>query len=148
MSFSIGDHVHFANLGSGVVREVRSGGRYVVEIKGRAVVVYESQLSLADIRKRSRGPAPVPGPTEATSQRRGHAATAVDLHGMTTIEAITALDAFLNEALLAGHAEVRVIHGRSGGRLKAVVHQRLASFGSIRGFHVDVRNPGVTIVVL
>ena len=149
MSFSIGDHVHLANLGSGVIREIRSGGRYVVEIKGRAVVAYESQLSVADIRKRGRAaPTSVPAPTEPDDQRRRHAATDVDLHGMTTTEAIAALDAFLNEALLAGHAEVRVIHGRSGGRLKSVVHQRLAAFGSVRGFHVDVRNPGVTIVVL
>jgi len=151
MAFSIGDHVHLANLGTGVVREVRNGGRYVVEVKGRAIVASQSQLSLADGRKRARTPvsAPPPEPREHEASRgRVHALSEVDLHGMTTIEAIAALDAFLNEAMLAGHDEVRVIHGRSGGRIKAAVHQRLSAFGSIRGFHVDPRNPGVTIVAL
>jgi DNA mismatch repair protein MutS2 len=67
---------------------------------------------------------------------------------MTTAEAIDALDAFLNDALLAGAGEARIIHGRSGGKLKAAVHARLRQLPSIRGFRMDPRNPGVTIVQL
>jgi DNA mismatch repair protein MutS2 len=67
---------------------------------------------------------------------------------MTTAEAIEALDAFLNDALLAGAGEARVIHGRSGGKLKTAVHARLRQLPSIRGFRVDPRNAGVTIVQL
>ncbi|MEO7135577.1 MAG: Smr/MutS family protein [Vicinamibacterales bacterium] len=148
MPFSIGDHVHLANLGTGVVREVRNGGRYVVEVKGRAIVANHSQLSLADSRKLVRTPPSAPALDNEANRGRVHCRSEVDLHGMTTIEAIAALDAFLNEAMLAGHDEVRVIHGRSGGRIKAAVHQRLSAFGSIRGFHVDARNSGVTIVAL
>ncbi|CAN5743385.1 hypothetical protein BH18ACI5_BH18ACI5_09470 [soil metagenome] len=148
MTFSIGDHVHLANLGTGVVREVRNGGRYVVEVKGRAIVASESQLSLADGRKRAGTPASAPPREDEASRGRVHCRSEVDLHGMTQIEAIAVLDVFLNEAMLAGHDEVRVIHGRSGGRLKSAVHQRLGAFGSIRGFHVDARNPGVTVVTL
>jgi dsDNA-specific endonuclease/ATPase MutS2 len=65
---------------------------------------------------------------------------------MTTGEAVAALDAFLNEAILAAHAEVRVIHGRSGGRVKSAVHARLRQIGSVRTFRLDPRNPRVTIV--
>jgi len=43
---------------------------------------------------------------------------------------------------------VRIIHGRSGGRLKHAVHARLRVCPSVRGFHVDRRNEGVTIVNL
>jgi DNA mismatch repair protein MutS2 len=67
---------------------------------------------------------------------------------MTRADALDALDAFLNDALLAGAAEVRVIHGRSGGKLKAAVDARLRQLPSIRGFRVDPRNAGVTIVQL
>ncbi|MEO5894149.1 MAG: Smr/MutS family protein [Vicinamibacterales bacterium] len=148
MSFSIGDRVHLANLGTGVVREVRNGGRYVVEVKGRAIVANQSQLSLADSRTRARAPASAPPREDEVTRGRVSCRSEVDLHGMTTIEAIAALDAFLNEAILAGHDQVRVIHGRSGGRIKAAVHQRLREVGSVRGFHVDARNPGVTIVAL
>jgi DNA mismatch repair protein MutS2 len=70
----------------------------------------------------------------------------LDLHGKTTAEALEALDAFLNDALLAGGGDARIIHGRSGGRLKAAVHARLRQVVSVRGFRLDPRNPGVTIV--
>ena len=40
-----GDPVHVAALGTGIVREARTGGRYLVEIKGRSFVVVGSQLT-------------------------------------------------------------------------------------------------------
>ena len=67
---------------------------------------------------------------------------------MTVEEAVAALDSFLNDALLAGHAEVRVIHGRSGGRLKAAVHARLKQLPVVRAARLDPANAGVTIVTL
>ena len=85
---------------------------------------------------------------EHVARSTQHVARVLDLHGKTTAEAIEALDAFLNDALLAGAGEARVIHGRSGGRLKAAVHARLRQLPSLRGFRVDPRNPGVTIVQL
>lgn len=50
--FAPGDEVHVAGLGKGVVREVRNGGRYLVELKGRSVVTAEAQLSAVSPRKR------------------------------------------------------------------------------------------------
>lgn len=146
MPFNPGDHVHVPSLGTGIVREVRNHGRYLVEIKGRSMLVDETQLEPAEGRKR-RANAP---PTQAAGERptRAHAAASLDLHGMTTEEAVVALDAFLDDAILAGLAEVRVIHGKSGGRVKAAAHARLQQLPSIRSFLVDPRNPGVTIVTL
>ena len=136
-----------ASLGKGVVREVRRGGRYLVEIKGRSLVVGEPQLSAFDERKTRAAAAPESAPANR-SLARAYAPASLDLHGMTTDEAAPALDAFLNDAILAGHTEVRVIHGKSGGRLKAVVQARLKQIGSVRAFRLDPRNPGVTIVSL
>jgi DNA mismatch repair protein MutS2 len=67
---------------------------------------------------------------------------------MTREVAIEALDEFLNDALLASLDEVRIIHGRSGGRLKAAVHARLREVPTVRSFRVDPRNAGVTIALL
>jgi DNA mismatch repair protein MutS2 len=149
MKFIAGDEVHVASLGKGVVREVRNGGRYLVELKGRSIVAAETQLTAVSPRKQrssSDGKASTPsGPDPAT---RSYAATSLDLHGMTVEEAIAALDSFLNDALLAGHPEVRVIHGRSGGRLKAAVHARLKQLPVVRATRLDPANPGVTIVSL
>ncbi|HEX5475127.1 MAG TPA: Smr/MutS family protein [Vicinamibacterales bacterium] len=148
MPFLPGDEVHVAALGTGVVREVRNRGRYLVELKGRSVVAGEAQLTAVAARKRHRGRAGAAPDAAAPPITRGHAATSLDLHGMTTDEAVAALDTFIDDALLAGHAEVRVIHGRSGGRVKAAVHARLKQHAVVRAFRIDPANAGVTIVTL
>jgi DNA mismatch repair protein MutS2 len=146
MAFNPGDHVLVAHFGRAVVREVRNGGRYLVDLKGRAMVVAEGQLTRVDDRRRQRVGERVAPATDALA--RTHAASSIDLHGMTTEEAVAAVYAFLNDAILASLDEVRIIHGRSGGRLKAAIHARLRGLTAIRGFRADPANPGVTIVSL
>ena len=148
MAFRPGDQVHVANFGKGLVREVRNGGRFLVEVKGRAMLVDASQLTPAESTKRRPESGTTPSMQVPAFPTRGHAPAAIDLHGMTAVEAVAALDQFLDDAILAGHAEVRVIHGRSGGLLKAAVHQRLRQLPSMRSFQVDPANPGVTVVTL
>lgn len=150
MTFAPGDEVHVAALGKGVVREVRNGARYLVELKGRSIVAAEGQLTAFSRRKRpnTRGSSSAQTSVPGSSGTASHAATSLDLHGMTVEEAVAALDMLLNDALLAGHADVRVIHGRSGGRLKAAVHARLKQLPVVRAFRLDPANAGVTIVTL
>jgi DNA mismatch repair protein MutS2 len=148
MAFAPGDEVHVAALGKGIVREVRNGGRYLVELKGRSIAADESQLTAVDQKKRRDRVANPPQTEVPDSPTRSHVSTSLDLHGMTVDEAVAALDGFLNDALLAGAAEVRVIHGRSGGRLKAAVHARLKQLSVARAFRVDSANAGATIVSL
>lgn len=149
MSFEAGDHVHVAVFGKGVVREVRNGGRYVVEVKGRAMLVAASQLTAIGTRKRLRKGREDPASNGVpASLARPHAPRSIDLHGMTAEEAVAALDTFLDDAILAGIDEVRVIHGRGGGRLKSAVHARLKVLRAVRGYRLDPANPGVTIVTL
>lgn len=146
--FTVGDHVHVASVGKGIVREVRNGGRYLVEVKGRHMVAEEAGLTPIEERKQR---APQPAREAATGvdeTTRSNAVDSIDLHGLTTDEAVAALDSFLNDAILAGLADVRVIHGRSGGRLKAAVHARLKVVTAVRGFRVDPTNSGVTLVRL
>jgi DNA mismatch repair protein MutS2 len=144
-TFGPGDRVHVATLGTGVVREVRNGGRCLVELKGRSLVVDASSLELAPERRtRKQQAVDTGGALDGASS----VSRSIDLHGKTAAEAIEALDAFLSDVLIAGASEARVIHGRSGGRLKAAVHARLKQLASLRGFRVDPQNPGVTIVKL
>ena len=147
MQFAPGDHVLVALFGKGVVRETRNEGRYLVEVQGRAMVVTAGQLTPVLPRKRASQAATPAAETPEPQTPETHGAPAsIDLHGMTVADATDALDAFLNDAILAGHTEVRIIHGRSGGRLKAAVHARLRALPSIRAFRVDPSNPGITLV--
>jgi DNA mismatch repair protein MutS2 len=148
MRFEAGDHVHVASFGKGVVREVRNSGRYLVDVKGAAMVVSAAQLTAVDERRRANAPAPSRSNVEPVHPARAHAAASLDLHGRTTMEATALLDEFLNEALLAGLPEVRVIHGRSGGRVRSTIHQHLRHLPIVRRFRLDPSNPGVTIVSL
>jgi len=155
--FAPGDRVHIAGLGTGVVREARNGGRYLVQIKGGTMIVAGDQLQAAEASRRrpraaSKGtdrtaPECSP-PRHADSARASSGSASLDLHGKTVEETIDALDLFLNDACLDGRHEVRVIHGRGGGRLKAAVHTRLGQHASVRAFRLDPANPGVTIVSL
>ena len=149
--FTPGDTVQ-TRFGKGVVREVRNGGRLMVDVQGRAMIVQESEISLLDEgRKRSRA-RPVASERGAERTRPHGAARSasaeVDLHGLTVEEALDRAQDALNEALLADLGELRFIHGRSGGRIRAALHHRLRDTPSVRRFRLDPRNEGVTIVYL
>ena len=146
MAFAPGDRVHVVRLGSGVVREIRNGGRYLIEIKGKTMIVEGDQMQRAEAERKGRGmnSAPIePHPKSTPS-----AAASLDLHGKTVEESVAALDLFLNDAILSALAEVRVIHGKSGGRVKSAVHRRLRELPPVRSFRIDPANSGVTIVSL
>jgi len=152
-TFVAGDRVHVAALGTGIVREARNGGRYLIDLKGRSMVVAGSQLERAPERpvaKQHKAARRQPTKRSATGSALGTStrSRSLDLHGKTVPEALDALDSFLNDALLEGVDDVRVIHGRSGGKVKAAVHGRLAELTSVRAFRVDPTNPGVTIAKL
>lgn len=147
MAFAPGDLVHVAGLGKGTVREARNSERYLVDLKGRAIVTTGDQLTLQEAPRkggRAKTPAPKRPPKEYDAPRADP--PSFDLHGKTVAEAIEAVSEFLNGALLAGNAEVRIIHGRRGGKIKSALQAQLKTISSVRRFRLDPRNPGVTIV--
>src|SRR5512139_128430 len=128
-------------LGKGLVREVLNGARLRVEVGARAVVFRASEVSLLEDEPRRRH-------TRASAHTRSlektprSPAREIDLHGLTVEEAMARLDEVLNEALLAGVAELRIIHGRSGGRIRGAVHARLKAITAVASFRIDPRNAG------
>jgi dsDNA-specific endonuclease/ATPase MutS2 len=146
MNHMVGDAVHVAGFGKGTIREVLNRGRFRVEVKGRLLIATGAQLTRVTPAQSAR-PASTPAAPLAPESAEPRAARSLDLHGRTVLEAIQDLQAFLNAALLDGDATVRIIHGRSGGRIKAAVHAQLAEM-PVRGFALDPRNPGVTVVTL
>ena len=149
MTYIVGDAVHVTGLGKGAVREVLNSGRFRVEVKGRVLIVTSGQLTPVAPRRgpRTAQRATTPEPPPPESGKLPAAVRSLDLHGRTVLEAIQELQAFLNAALLDGVAEVRIIHGQSGGRIKAAVHAQLSGM-PVRSFRLDPRNAGVTLVLL
>ena len=149
--FRAGDAVQ-TPLGKGVVREARNNGRLLIEVNGRSVVLEESTVAELDIQKRASGkkrPAPTLEPQSALPPPRARASLAeVDLHGLTVEEALARSEQAVNDALLADLPDLRLIHGQSSGRIRAALHRRLREISTVRGFRLDARNAGVTIVSL
>jgi DNA-nicking Smr family endonuclease len=54
------------------------------------------------------------------------AASELDLHGLTVMEMLPALDEFLHSSYRAGCNRVRIVHGKGTGMLKLEVGRRLA----------------------
>ena len=80
-----------------------------------------------------------PAPTDAPAE--------LDLRGRTAQEAREALRAFVDTAALAGRDEVRVIHGRGTGAIRAAVRDELARHPLV-GSHESDSADGATIVHL
>jgi DNA mismatch repair protein MutS2 len=144
MAFAPGDAIHVKAIGKGIVREVRNGGRFLVEVNGRSIVTTADQLTAQESAPKRKN-SPVKRAPH-TYDRASDAPVSLDLHGLTVDESMEAVATFLSDALLAGAGEVRIIHGRSGGRLKSSLHAQLKRIASIRGYAIDPRNEGVTIV--
>jgi DNA mismatch repair protein MutS2 len=94
-------------------------------------------------------PEPISGPAprdlEADELRRRAAARIspqLDLRGERVEAALEQLDAYLDEALLAGLDEVRIIHGSGTGALRRSIRERLADHPRIRSTRGGRREEG------
>lgn len=136
-------------LGKGVVVEVRNNGRVLVEVHGRSVLLAADSLTPA---RSATAPRRSPRERSASQPQRDPASPRrvreIDFHGMRVDDALARAEEALNRAMLDDVAELRLIHGRGGGRIRAALHARLRELPSVRSFRVDPRNEGVTIVVL
>ena len=68
--------------------------------------------------------------------------TEIDLRGMDAIEAICVLDRYLDEAMRANLTQVRIIHGKGTGTLRAAVQQDLRKNKYIKSFRLGVYGEG------
>jgi DNA mismatch repair protein MutS2 len=147
--FGVGDQVQ-TPFGKGVVVEARHGGRLLVDIDGRKVVLETSAARPLEPRgTSSRKTRPARAPVEhdgGEAAGRRPAPAEVDLHGLFVADALARVERAINDALLDGRLQLRIIHGRSGGRIKAAVHRQLDGLPPVRAFRLDPGNDGVTIV--
>ena len=73
----------------------------------------------------------------------------VNLIGMTVVEAVPAMEKYLDDAYLAHLQTVRVVHGRGTGALKNAVHKRLRQLKYVKEFRLGQfgeGDSGVTVV--
>ena len=77
--------------------------------------------------------------------------SSLDVRGNRASEAVSKLDSFIDEAIILGINELRIIHGKGNGILRDVIRNYLRDYDhikSIKDEHVDLGGPGVSVVTL
>lgn len=84
-------------------------------------------------------------------ERRAHFHQDLDVRGMRGDEALTAVQYFIDDAILIGVTRVRILHGKGNGILRQLIRQYLNAIPNIvsaRDEHVQFGGAGITVVDL
>ncbi len=149
-------------------RPLRVGDRVWVPSLGREALVValhgdQAEVAAGAFRLRARvdelerrdeerpTPPPLPPGVRVVRQSTRRPSRELDLRGQTVDEALAALDAYLDEAYMAGLPTVRVIHGKGTGALRRAVREALEGHPLVAAFRPGDRHEGgngVTVVEL
>jgi DNA mismatch repair protein MutS2 len=66
----------------------------------------------------------------------------VDLRGMDSIQAISVLERYMDEAMRGNLPSVRIIHGKGTGILRTAVHQSLKRNKYVKSFRLGLYGEG------
>lgn len=92
--------------------------------------------------RRDQSPAAKEKRPDVSWQKAQEVSFEIDLRGMTVEEALTALDKHLDDALLAGLTQVRIIHGKGTGALRKAVSEYLRSDSRVAGSRLGEAGEG------
>jgi len=106
------------------------------------VGVMKIEARVADFEPVKRANDKVSGVAAIQSRKAWTVAPELHLLGKTTNEAIMELEQYVDDALLAGMAEIRVVHGRGTGALRQAVHRWLKSQRNVSEFELAPQNEG------
>lgn len=131
--------------GGTVLSDLDPTGRFLIAFgKVKAHVPKEELIRAKDIEKSSAGT--VSGMAIPFLQS---VQAETDVRGMSVEEALAVVDKFLDDTMLAGLGEVRIIHGVGTGALRKSLIPFLNQHPLVQGAHpggADQKNLGVTIV--
>jgi DNA mismatch repair protein MutS2 len=116
-----GDRVRLDTFGGvGVIERLEPGDRLAVTVAGKRLVVEAGSVT-----RLAPGPVMSPPRVQLDTDPGDDLPGELHLLGERVEEALQRLDRYLDRAILAGRAEVRVIHGHGTGRLRRAVRQHL-----------------------
>jgi DNA mismatch repair protein MutS2 len=116
-------------------------GRVTLETDDARVVVPSDDVEV--IAEPRRGPDPADrAADELRRQAAARISTSIDLRGERVEDALERLDAYLDQALLAGLDSVAIIHGAGTGALRRAIRDRLAEHPRVRSARGGRREEG------
>lgn len=122
-------------------------GRYTVALGALTLKVAAHEISPIDKPTTTEsGRSLLPRPR--VSNRKNNVPHVIDLHGFIVEDAVRALEEWLNAAIIAGYAQLQVVHGLGSGRVQQAVHDVLGRYPVVRAFRINDRNPGATDIFI
>lgn len=146
----VGDHVRLEG-------QERSGE--VIAINGANAIVQfgeiRSTTKLARLTKSTAAEAQAYKPSRKEGirlyERQSQFNTTLDVRGKRAEEAVQLVDQFIDNAMLLGHGELRILHGKGEGILRKMIREKLKQLSGVATFHdehVERGGDGITVVVL
>ena len=154
-----GQVVYVTSLRSlGTVLSIK-GNRVTVDINGLSATVKVSELQSTTREESNKIQRDNLKPQPKTRKRAGGSAvqrqkevrTEINILGQTVDEAVVSVGRFIDQAILGGINQVRIIHGKGTGALREGVHQYLRTLPQVAHFETagyDEGGAGATNVVL
>ena len=147
--FKVGDPVFVTslNLNGTVKTAANKNGDLVIQMGFLSSTVNYRDLELLDEKKEARKD---PGIKDKYSINK--AATInpeINLLGCTVDEAVTKLEKYLDDAMIAGLSSVRVVHGKGTGALRKGIHEYLRHLKFVKSYQLaefGEGDAGVTVV--
>ncbi len=149
-----GDEVFIKSLGTpGDVLEINGENALVTYGESMITTVKLSNLE----KKKSQGPRSAQDTAKparydwSLGQRKLNFKPDIDIRGKRGDEAVELLRHFVDDAMVVGISELRILHGKGNGILKSVIREYLHSLNmvkSIRDEHEERGGAGITIVTL
>ena len=152
----VGAEVRHATLGWRGTVEKLAAGKAEVLANGKRLRLAVADL-VVEAAPRSAAAAIPPARTAGARRSGGgdvdRAPTPQELHliGQRVEPALEELDAFLDQAMLSGRGEVRIVHGHGSGRLRDAVRERLRKHPAVVAARPGAPNEGgngATVVTL
>ena len=149
---AVGDRVRVSNLSTpGTVTALINPDEVEVEV-GRMrmrvprgeVRVLAGSTGVPPASSRSAGVPPAFSTPQVTRSVSSDAPAEVNVIGTTAEEAREQVDKFLDQAFLAGHGRIRIIHGHGKGILRKSLHEMFASHPHVEKFYPAAPNEGGT----
>ncbi len=135
----------------------------VLEIKGKKATVGFGQIrttvelarleaiSNSEYKKATRNTRPAPQTNFDTMQRRAQFSQQIDVRGMRVAEALDQVQEFMDDAMMLGIPEVRILHGKGTGALKEEIRKYLRALplvSSDKDEQEQCGGEGITVVKL
>ena len=88
---------------------------------------------------------------ETIDKHRNQFRQELDVRGMRADEALNQVQYFIDDAILVGASQVRILHGKGNGILRQLIRQYLGSVPNVKSYrdeHVQFGGAGITVVEL